>query len=47
MTDVREPLVGYLGWHGKDNIGDEAIYDAVRSQLPGATFLICHDYHPR
>ena len=39
MTDVREPLVGYLGWHGKSNIGDEAIYDAVRSQLPGATFL--------
>lgn len=39
MTDVREPLVGYLGWHGKNNIGDEAIYDAVRSRLPGATFL--------
>ncbi len=39
MTGARDPLVGYLGWHGKSNIGDDAIYDAVRSQLPGATFL--------
>ena len=39
MTGARDPLVGYLGWHGKNNIGDDAIYDAVRSQLPGATFL--------
>ncbi|MGA7052054.1 MAG: polysaccharide pyruvyl transferase family protein, partial [Mycobacterium sp.] len=39
MTGPRDPLVGYLGWHGKHNIGDEAIYDAVRSQLPGATFI--------
>lgn len=33
------PVVGYLGWHGKGNLGDDAIYDAVRSQLPEATFL--------
>ena len=39
MTGPRDPLVGYLGWHGKHNIGDEAIYDAVRSQLPGATII--------
>jgi polysaccharide pyruvyl transferase WcaK-like protein len=39
MTGPRDPLVGYLGWHGKHNIGDDAIYDAVRSQLPGATFI--------
>lgn len=39
MTGAHEPLVAYVGWHGKDNLGDEAIYDAVRSQLPGATFL--------
>lgn len=34
-----DPVVGYLGWHGKGNLGDDAIYDAVRSRLPGATFL--------
>jgi polysaccharide pyruvyl transferase WcaK-like protein len=39
MTGAHEPLVGYLGWHGRSNLGDDAIYDAVRSQLPGATFL--------
>ncbi|BBZ39142.1 polysaccharide pyruvyl transferase family protein [Mycobacterium conspicuum] len=39
MTSARDPLVGYLGWHGRHNLGDDAIYDAVRSQLPGATFL--------
>ena len=39
MTGVRNPLVAYLGWHGKSNLGDDAIYDAVRSQLPGATFI--------
>ncbi|PQM45191.1 hypothetical protein C1Y40_04651 [Mycobacterium talmoniae] len=33
------PWVGYLGWHGRGNIGDDAIYDAVRSQLPGAAFV--------
>lgn len=39
MTGKREPLVAYLGWHGRSNLGDDAIYDAVRSQLPGATIL--------
>ena len=34
-----DPLVAYLGWHGRGNLGDDAIYDAVRSQLPGARFL--------
>lgn len=38
-TDKADPLVAYLGWHGKGNLGDEAIYDAVRSQLPGAAFV--------
>ena len=33
------PVVGYLGWHGRGNLGDDAIYDAVRGQLPDATFL--------
>lgn len=37
-TDVA-PLVAYLGWHGRGNLGDDAIYDAVRLQLPEATFL--------
>ena len=35
----RDPLVAYVGWHRKGNLGDDAIYDAVRSQLPGVTFL--------
>lgn len=38
MTDRSEPFVAYLGFHGKDNLGDDAIYDAVRSQLPGIAF---------
>ena len=39
MTRLPDPLVAYLGWHGRSNLGDDAIYDAVRSQLPGATFV--------
>ena len=39
MTRTAEPVVAYLGWHGRGNLGDDAIYDAVRSQLPEATFL--------
>jgi polysaccharide pyruvyl transferase WcaK-like protein len=39
VTGIADPLVGYLGWHGRGNLGDDAIYDAVRSQLPRATFL--------
>ncbi|OMC12902.1 polysaccharide pyruvyl transferase family protein [Mycobacterium sp. SP-6446] len=39
MTDIADPLVAYLGWHRRGNLGDDAIYDAVRSQLPGATFV--------
>jgi hypothetical protein len=33
------PVVAYLGWHRRGNLGDDAIYDAVRLQLPEATFL--------
>ena len=39
MTRIEGPLVAYLGWHGRNNLGDDAIYEAVRSQLPGATFV--------
>lgn len=39
MTDSDPPIVAYLGWHGLGNLGDDAIYDAVRKQLPGATFV--------
>src|SRR3954452_12066027 len=39
VTGIADPLVAYLGWHGRSNLGDDAIYDAVRSQLPGARFL--------
>lgn len=40
------PLISYLGWHGRGNLGDDAMYDAVRAQLPGATFLD-HPHLPR
>ena len=33
------PLVGYLGWHGRGNLGDDAIYEAVCGQLAGARFV--------
>jgi polysaccharide pyruvyl transferase WcaK-like protein len=39
MTDVARPSIAYLGWHKRGNLGDDAIYDAVRSQLPAAKFL--------
>lgn len=32
-------MVAYLGWHGQGNLGDDAIYDTVRGQLPGARFV--------
>ncbi|MCV7215277.1 polysaccharide pyruvyl transferase family protein [Mycobacterium crocinum] len=34
----KAATVAYLGFHEKDNLGDDAIYDAVRSQLPGVVF---------
>jgi hypothetical protein len=37
--DTEGPVVCYVGWHGRRNLGDDAIYDAVRLQLGGATFL--------
>jgi polysaccharide pyruvyl transferase WcaK-like protein len=39
MTGTADALVAYLGWHGMGNTGDDAIYDAVRSQLAGATVV--------
>ncbi|OBK05245.1 polysaccharide pyruvyl transferase family protein [Mycobacterium sp. 1245852.3] len=39
MAATADPTVAYLGWHGLGNLGDDAIYDAVRGQLSGATFL--------
>jgi polysaccharide pyruvyl transferase WcaK-like protein len=39
VTGIADPLVAYLGWHRRGNLGDDAMYDAVRSQLPGATFI--------
>jgi polysaccharide pyruvyl transferase len=39
MTATQNALVAYLGWQRMGNIGDDAIYDAVRSQLAGATVL--------
>jgi polysaccharide pyruvyl transferase WcaK-like protein len=36
---MKDPLVAYVGWHGRNNLGDDAIYSAVRSQLPGAAFV--------
>jgi hypothetical protein len=46
VTGIADPLVAYLGWHGRGNLGDDAIYEAVRLQLPGATFLdLPHSKH--
>ncbi|WP_175616198.1 polysaccharide pyruvyl transferase family protein, partial [Mycobacterium sp. GA-1841] len=41
MTGARRPapVVGYLGWHGRGNLGDDAIYQAVCGQLSGARFV--------
>jgi polysaccharide pyruvyl transferase WcaK-like protein len=39
VTSNAVASVAYLGWHGRGNLGDDAIYDTVRSQLAGATFL--------
>lgn len=39
MSISGDPTVAYLGWHGLGNLGDDAIYDAVRGQLRSATFL--------
>jgi polysaccharide pyruvyl transferase WcaK-like protein len=36
---MTNPRVAYIGWHKRENVGDDALYEAVRSQLPGATFL--------
>jgi polysaccharide pyruvyl transferase WcaK-like protein len=38
-TTRTDAVVAYLGWHGLGNIGDDAIYDAVRMQLGEATFV--------
>lgn len=35
---IHDATVAYLGFHEKDNLGDDAIYDAVKSQLPGVVF---------
>ncbi len=42
---AADNLVAYLGWQRRGNIGDDAIYDAVRSQLPEATFLHLPRFH--
>jgi polysaccharide pyruvyl transferase WcaK-like protein len=39
LTRTAAPAIAYLGWHGRGNLGDDAIYDSVRLQLAGATFL--------
>ena len=39
MAGARDTLIGYLGWHGRGNLGDDAIYDAVHGQIPAARFV--------
>jgi polysaccharide pyruvyl transferase WcaK-like protein len=39
VIDKTRPVVAYRGWHGRGNLGDDAIYDAVRAQLPDARFV--------
>jgi hypothetical protein len=33
------PTAGYLGWHGRGNVGDDAIHDAVRGALRGVELV--------
>ena len=35
----RRRRVHYVGWTGYGNLGDEAVYEAVSSLLPGASFV--------
>lgn len=44
-ASMAGPVVSYLGWHGRGNIGDDAIYEAVRAQLRGAVF-VDFPHHP-
>ena len=39
VVSAANPSVAYLGWHGHGNLGDEAIYDAVKQELSGAKFV--------
>jgi hypothetical protein len=39
VTDVVDHFVSYLGWHGRGNFGDDAIYDVVQSKLAGAMLM--------
>jgi len=47
MTATKAGLVAYLGWQRMGNIGDDAIYDAVRSQLPEQPCSTCRAFHAR
>jgi len=38
-------VVSYLGWHGRGNLGDDAIYDVVQTQLSDAVF-VDFPHHP-
>jgi polysaccharide pyruvyl transferase WcaK-like protein len=39
MRHPSGPPISYLGWHGRGNLGDDAMYDAVRAQFPAARLL--------
>jgi hypothetical protein len=41
-----QPVVGYIGWLGYANLGDEAMYAAFRQMFPQFQFIITNDALP-
>ena len=37
-ADEAPPVVAYLGWAGRGNLGDDAIHEALEGAVPGAVF---------
>lgn len=42
----RTPAVGYVGWVGRANLGDEALYDAFVALFPGHALISTNDPLP-
>lgn len=41
-----QPIAGYIGWLGYDNLGDEAMYAAFREMFPQFQMILANDVHP-
>ena len=42
----RVPAIGYVGWVGKSNLGDEALYDAFTGLFPNDRLISTYDPFP-